>query len=95
MKKTYYIKMGKFSNQYSLRWAEDGKEICELIANGYEKIPYKMAKCYAIIERQRRKDNPNFSGYADSSIFPCHYTLGYEVKDYVVPKEACYRDERL
>lgn len=64
--KKYFVKYGDFGNAYSLRWAEQGDNIPE----GWEPITRKEAEKLARAERDRRKDNPAFSGYADRYIAP-------------------------
>lgn len=64
--KHYYIKRGDFANCYALRYAEDG----DTIPAGFDRITRKDAEQLARREKQRRKDDPNFSGYADAEIKP-------------------------
>lgn len=63
--KHYFVKYGDFANTYALRFSEDVKD-----APGWERLTRKEAEALARRERQRRKEDPNFSGYADAEITP-------------------------
>lgn len=67
MKKAYYINYYRdFSNTYNLCWTWEDEPAPE----GWQRITRKEAvqKCKA--ERQARRDDPAFSGYADAYIYP-------------------------
>lgn len=75
--KKYYIVWGDFANAYKLYWVTD---------EGYypnaERITRATAIAYARAERQRRKLDPYFAGYADAYIYPygaawCDPTYAY------------------
>ena len=63
--KRYFVKYGKFRNQYALRYISDPERPTP---EGWERIHRKEAEALARAERARRKDNPAFSGYADAEI---------------------------
>ena len=69
--KKYYVDFGieKFGNRYSLFYTVANESVPETA----ERITRKEAIAYARAERQRRKDNPAFSGYADAYIFPLEW----------------------
>ena len=62
--KRYFVKYGDFRNQYALRYIEGDTAA----PDGWERITRKEAKALAKAERDRRKENPAFSGYADAEI---------------------------
>ena len=66
--KKYYVDFGmeKFGNRYGLFYAVGNKTVPETA----ERITRTQAIAYARAERQRRKDDPVFSGYADTYVFP-------------------------
>lgn len=66
--KKYYVDFGaeKFGNRYSLFYTLADESVPETA----ERITRTQAIAYARAERQRRKDDPAFSGYADTYIFP-------------------------
>lgn len=66
--KSYWVKYGEFANNYSLRKAWNASEGCCLILAGYQRITRKEAERLASAERRRRKENPQFAGYADDTI---------------------------
>ena len=68
--KKYYVMQGPFSNVYALRFTQTEEQAAEAARNGYERITRREAEALARRERQRRKDNPSFSGYADAEIWP-------------------------
>ncbi len=68
MKKAYYINYYRdFCNTYNLRWCWESEPAPP---GEWQRITRKeaIAKCKA--ERQARRDDPNFSGYADAYIYP-------------------------
>lgn len=73
MKKAYYVEYYRdFGNTYNLYWAP-----CDItVPASFERITRKKAEDLCKRERQARRDNPDFSGYADTYIWP--YGLGYE-----------------
>lgn len=66
--KKYYVDFGaeKFGNKYSLFYTLADESVPETA----ERITRKEAITYARAERQRRKDDPAFSSYADIYIYP-------------------------
>lgn len=66
--KKYYVDFGteKFGNRYNLFYTAAN----ESVSKTAERITRKQAIAYVRAERQRRKDDPAFSGYADTYIFP-------------------------
>lgn len=78
MKRKYYrIDTNDFANTYRLVYVENEADAASLPENA-EEIPYAEAKRLAIRERQRRKEEPNFSGYADDVIYPAEYDWNTE-----------------
>lgn len=73
MKKAYYVEYYRdFGNTYNLYWAP-----CDItVPASFERITRKKAENLCKRERQARRDNPDFSGCADTYIWP--YGLGYE-----------------
>lgn len=66
--KSYWVKYGEFANSYALRKAWNASEGCLLILFGYQRITRKEAERLARVERRRRRENPQFAGYADDTI---------------------------
>ncbi len=72
--KNYYVKYYKnFANTYTLAWAETQAQIEQANNEGYEQITRKEAERLCVKEKEQRKDNPSFSGYADTVILPIDY----------------------
>lgn len=63
--KRYYVNYGEFRNQYALRYISNPEQTAP---DGWEQITRKEAEALARAERRRRKENPAFSGYADTEI---------------------------
>lgn len=76
MKKYYVNYYRNFGNTYNLISVEqsDAADLAafeKLTANAdYERITLKEAKALCKAERERAKYDPDFSGYADSTIVP-------------------------
>jgi len=67
MKHNYYVcRYNNFSNTYCLYHAPAGF----LVPENWERITRKEAEALARAERQRRENDPAFSGFADASIYP-------------------------
>ena len=75
MKKQYYVNYYRdFANTYSLYWAETDDQIKMAEENeNNERITRKRAEQLCAAENERRKYNPNSSGYADNVILPIDY----------------------
>ena len=58
-----------FANTYTLGYVDSGE-----LPEGWEQITRKEAEALARRERRRREDDPNFGGYADTSIYPIGMT---------------------
>jgi hypothetical protein len=67
--KKFYIVRGRFSNEYSLFYAENAADFAALPESA-EQITRKQAQRLARDEVERRKYDRAFSGYADSAIYP-------------------------
>lgn len=68
MKKAYYVNYYRdFGNTYELywTWADDTAEVPE----SWQRITRKRAIRLCILERQARREDPAFSGYADIHIW--------------------------
>lgn len=61
--KRYFIKRGEFANTWHIVYSETEKEI-----PGYERITLKEARQLISAEKDRRKFNQAFSGYANIEI---------------------------
>lgn len=68
--KKYLVKYSDFANCYSLRWTDNKNDFDAAIADGWEHITRKKAIRLCAEENRRRKEDYNFSGYADFRIFP-------------------------
>lgn len=67
MIRAYYIKYYRdFANTYNLCWCWADESTPE----GWRRITRKEAINYCKAERQLRRANHNFSGYADAYIYP-------------------------
>lgn len=68
-RRAYYVRYPRdFANEYSLRYTVGG---AELSANdGWERITRREAVRLARAERERRRWEPERSGYADADICP-------------------------
>ena len=75
MKKQYYVNYYRdFANTYSLCWAETEEQIKIAEENeNNERITRKKAEQLCAAENERRKYNPNSSGYASNLILPVDY----------------------
>ena len=73
-KRKYWIKYYRdFSNTYYLCYTETGKEEEQAEAKGWRHITRKEAIDKCIEERNRRKEDQEFSGFADVVILPFSY----------------------
>lgn len=70
MNKSYFVKHGKFANDYDLIWTEGPEQFLDACAAGYEQITRAEAIALCKAERRRRKEDPMFSGYAAAVITP-------------------------
>ena len=61
----YYL---DFANTYSLGYTD------EELPEGWERITRKEAECMARAESKRAKEDPYFSGYADTYVYPIGLT---------------------
>lgn len=77
----YYIRQGNFGNQYDLAYAETSEQCSMLEAIGFTRESRKFAEYDARAERDRRKYDQAFSGYADDVIYPAQYYIIAENKD--------------
>lgn len=69
MKKAYFVNYYRnFGNTYELRWVW-ADEIDEMPEH-WQRITRKRAIQLCISERQARREDPAFSGYADIHIWP-------------------------
>ena len=70
MKKKYFVKYYGFHNCYDLVYTKSEKEAADAVAHGFERISRKEAERLCRMERDRRKYDPAFSGYANDHIWP-------------------------
>lgn len=87
--RTYYIKDGEFSNQYSLRYAENKEQAQILLDKGYSKTTRANAISWARREKYLRDHDLSFSGFADDCIKPYDWDDRdgdpfYKVKNYIM-----------
>lgn len=76
--KSYWIRHGRFANEYSLVYCDSSILEEQAAADGYERITRREAEQYASSERRRRKENPSFSGYATQYIYPYGVDADFE-----------------
>lgn len=77
----YFIRRGEFWNQYDLAYAENAQECAALEAIGFTRESRKHAEHDARVERDRRKYDQAFSGYADDIIYPAMYYVIWKNAD--------------
>ena len=71
--KKYYVSYYKdFANTYNLMYVETAEDEAALPDNA-QQITRKEAEALARKEREARKNDGSFSGYADGIIFPAAY----------------------
>lgn len=86
MKRAYYVHYYRnFGNTYNLYWALDG----ETVPASWERITRKAAISLCIRERDARRQDPAFSGYGDTRIYPAAWA---SVDHYNVPCEPYTMD---
>lgn len=79
MKRAYYVHYYRnFGNTYNLYWALGG----EAVPANWERITRKAAISLCIRERDARRQDPAFSGYGDTRIYPAAWA---SVDPYTVP----------
>ena len=66
----YWILRGNMDNSYALRWTDDANGDSAAQALQMERITRARAMDLARRERERRRYDPGFSGYADAHIHP-------------------------
>lgn len=90
MKKQYFVSYYlDFGNTYSLYYAECPEDFAALPANA-ERISRRRAFELCARERRARKEDPAFSGFADSRIAPAAGDYDqqdvYGVIGYIIPR---------
>lgn len=73
MKRYFVNYYNDFTNTYNLAWAETPEQLEIAQADGWEQITRKKAQALCMEERRRQLNDPSFSGYADTLIFPIDY----------------------
>lgn len=73
MKKYYMKQYLNFRNAYNLAYAETPVEEKIAAGEGYEQITRKQAEKLCAEEKERRKHDQSFSGFADNFILPIGY----------------------
>lgn len=74
MRKKYYVEYYKrFANTYNLYYAETSEQVKVAEKAGLERITRKEAEKLCVDENYRRKNDHDFSGYADNVIYPIDY----------------------
>lgn len=69
----YFVKYGEFRNTYAVCYVENESEEAQAIEQEMERITRKEAEMLCARERERRKENPAFAGYAPDIILPFGY----------------------
>lgn len=68
-RRKYYVHYWKdFNNTYELYYSDK-----EIDRDGFEKITRKEAIRLCVEEKERRRTDPSFSGYASTTIMPYEY----------------------
>lgn len=68
-RRAYYVRYPRgFANEYDLRYTVGGAELDA--SDGWERITRREAERLARAERERRRWEPERSGYADADIYP-------------------------
>lgn len=68
-RRAYYVRHPRdFANEYSLRYTVGGAKLSA--DDGWERITRREAERLARAERERRRWEPERSGYADADIYP-------------------------
>ena len=75
--KKYYVKRGDFGNSYELRYTVTAEQDRQIISDGFERITRMEAFSLVRSERERRKYDQAFSGYADAAVYPFGYDGQY------------------
>lgn len=79
MKHTYWIKYPRnFANEYNLIVASSKDEELTLICKGFVRVSYKRMRELCSQEKDRRKTDPAFSGYAPTSPMPFKVFIKYK-----------------
>lgn len=70
-RRAYYVRYPRdFANEYSLRYTVGSAELSA--SDGWERITWREAERLARAERERRRWEPERSGYADTDIYPAN-----------------------
>lgn len=73
MRKYFVQYSADFANTYNVCYTDNTKDEEKAIEIGMERITRKDAERLCMRESARRKDDPNFSGYASTVITPFGY----------------------
>ena len=71
--KTYFIRWGDFANTYELAWADNKDDVSWLVSQNFARCTRRQAEYCAQLERDCRKYDPAFSGFASSAIYPAKF----------------------
>ena len=74
-RKHYYVNYYRdFANAYNICWTDSEAEDKEAEEQGWTRITRKEAIGLCVDERERRKYDQAFSGYADMLVYPWDYS---------------------
>jgi hypothetical protein len=89
----YFVRyISNFANMYDLRWADSENLIAMLKSKDYEQITREEAVRLCREEKQRRKYDPSFSGYADTVVIPADMTEDTIYKLSMYPEKMTFVD---
>lgn len=66
--KKYFVKYGRFGNEYEVVFTTSAKKAGKAVADGFSEITAENARELTKSERERRKYDNAFSGYASARI---------------------------
>lgn len=93
MRKKYYVEYYKdFANTYSVYWSET-----EINDDRLQRITRKRAIELCVEERQRRKNDPAFSGFASTAIEPYFYNgniYDCQLNGYILENRSLVRNQK-
>lgn len=69
--KKYFVKYPRnFANEYDLVYTTTADQAARAAAQGYERITRADALKMCSAEKRRRRENPDFAGYAPITVYP-------------------------
>lgn len=76
MRKYYIYQHKDFGNTYNLYYIEDNMDFD--VPDEWVQVSRKEALHLCALEKARRRDDPAFSGFADTAIYPADYPRFFE-----------------